>query len=113
MTESRDDVMIGNKTDDYILNISDSNPYGYEVTFCFSCLIKPNGLDKIKFVEDNIKIRQLPLNCTTSLQTKLYIGSPKIVYNRVGKGIEINKGITHFFNQSDAKICEVKSCTLK
>ena len=48
----------------YSIAATELNSYGYLLTLCYSCDIKPNGnLPMITFLRDSIKISAIPLDC--------------------------------------------------
>ena len=59
------DVVLG--ASPFGITALETNPWGYSISFCYSCIITPTGLATITFNHDSVTRSALQLDCTNSL----------------------------------------------
>ena len=69
-----------NSGPDFVLFANETNPLGWNLTFCFKCEVSPTGgLPSFTFSRDSITFVALPLDCSKSLLNVTEFENPEVV----------------------------------
>ena len=79
--------MVIGTSPNYGLTAVENNPPGYDLEFCYECVITPSpgsGLPIIPFTKDSLRVIANPLDCSASLADAGFTNPASIPFNSAG-----------------------------